>query len=1233
MFYHIYQRNSSKEIYCYNLETEESLDENEINKLLQIIGIKKSYTNFYKKDYIEYGPHLFMITPWCSNALSILYKCFLKKIIRIERSILVERSVFVEDMVDRMTETVYLSPIETFKIVSNKVPNKPYLVYNIEEENVDKKLGFDEYDIEYYKGLFEKMNKVPNNVELYDLSQSNSEHSRHWFFNGKFVKDGKELDSSLMDMIKSTQNMLRYNVSLIAFSDNSSAIRGNDISVLTPNIKNQFVLDERLYHPVLTAETHNFPTSIAPFQGATTGTGGRIRDNQSIGRGGLCIGGIAGYSVGNIDDGDYKERNVKILIEGSNGASDYGNKFGEPVIGGFCRSFGMTMDNNDRIEYVKPIMFSAGIGQMDDKHLLKETELSSGILVVRLGGPCLRIGIGGGSASSREQKMDNMEEDYNAVQRGDPEMGNRLNRVIRACVEMGDANPILSIHDQGAGGMANVTKEIVNPNGARINLNNVIIGDDTMSVMEIWVSEHQEQDTVLIDPKSVELMERICIRENLPMAIIGDIDNSGKMVVEYNDETVVEFDLESILGKDIPRKIYELCRQNNRSLISNKTVPDFNNPNNPNNFNNKYTFVLEKMLKSISICSKRFLVNKVDRSVSGLIAQQQCCGPLQIPLVDYSLVAQSYYNLFGIVSSVGERPTIGLIDTKAMARMTIGEMLTNMMFCCIDDFHNIRCSGNWMWAMKQEGEKEKLYDAVKTMTECMSELGIALDGGKDSLSMTYHDKAKDRTIKSLGTLVITGYTTTSDIRKKVTPDFKKDGNIVYYLNLSNGKYRLGGSSYYQEQGIIGDECPNFINTKKFRKYFNSIQSLVKDGVILSGHDVSDGGLIVTLLEMCFAGNKGFVGNVNITVDGERFLNNEELGVIFEVNKVHKSVVEELFMDDCHLLGRLVNEDIFEFIVNDYLIKNRVTNFRNYWENTSMKMDFIQTNKECVKMEYDIYKNWKNVPTEYEIYTDKALQILETDNNINYRPKIVIIREEGSNGDREMASIFYDVGFDVYDYTMNDLLDNDEINFDEYRGMIFVGGFSYSDVFGAGRGWYSVIMNNDRIKCMFDKFYQREDTFSLGICNGCQLMSLLNWIPQCSLVTNDSGRFESRFSRVRINKNNSIMLKNMEECILGIWTAHGEGKFLLTETISSIPIQYVDHNNLMTQVYPYNPNGSELAIAGLCSNNGRHLAMMPHPERCYIEWQKPIYNNRGGDRKSGWYIMFKNAYDWCIEYQK
>jgi len=1279
MIKHIYKYINPSLIHCFTIEYTYELSSKELSIIFQLIDVKESFKNFSYQDYIEYGPYLTMVSPWASNALHILEKCRLNSVTRIELSKLVHKNLFNRKMVDSMTQQIYNKPIETFIINETKnVFDNFYEVKNIEDENEKHKLGFDKQDLKFYHEVFQKLDRNPTNVELHDLAQSNSEHSRHWFFNGKFIdENGYIHDESLMKKIKRTLSSLEKNLneknSVIAFSDNSSSIVGNKINYLKPNILDNCYAMNNLhqYNPVFTAETHNFPTSIAPFPGAATGTGGRIRDNHSIGRGGLCLSGITGYSIGSITNGKYIVKNVETLIGASNGASDYGNKFGEPVIQGFCRSYGQTFLKNEygkkndceRIEYVKPIMFSAGIGQMNNVHTLKETHLTTDILVVRIGGPAYKIGIGGGAASSRDQKTENLGIDLSAVQRGDPEMENKLNRVIRACIELEEHNPILSIHDQGAGGMANVTKEIVCPNGAKINLKNVKLGDQSMSVLEIWISEHQEQDTILVKKDNIRLLVDICERENIDMSIIGQIDNSGKITVEYITDgvgkKVVEFDLEQILGKHIPHKFYHLVKKTpylqENSLIKTSTITR-------QDFNKK----LSKVLQHVSVCSKRFLTNKVDRSVTGLIAQQQCCGSLQTPLVDYSVTAQSYFDYYGIVTAVGERPINGLINVEAMVRMSVGEMLTNIMFCKIDSLHKIRCSGNWMWPLKMEGEKERLYKAVCTMCSIMENIGIALDGGKDSLSMVYQDDKE--VIKSPGTLVISGYTTTTDFRKKVTPDFKNAGNHVYYINLSNNRYRLGSSILNQTQEYLGlDEgCPDFEDTETFKSVFHNVQQLIENNIIISGHDVSDGGLITSLLEMCFAGNLGLTGEIviNQRTNYENFLFAEELGIIIEVHPQHQKLIEETFYKNCYYhIGTLLSEDVFNLKINTFVINNRVSYLRSLWEKTSWKLELEQTNHSCANMEYDQYSKWVS-KFNFEIYNsyikerlllldysldyslddslDHSLDYLldnSLDNSLdmlveNTKPKVAIIREEGSNGDREMAAAFYEAGFNVYDLCMNDFINGSVNGLEKFRGIVFVGGFSYSDVFGAGRGWYQIISSNTKIKREFDKFYEREDTFSLGICNGCQLMSLLGWIPKCKLVENNSGRFESRFSRVKINKNKAMMLNNMDESVLGIWTAHGEGKFVINESISHnlIALQYVDNRNEPTMLYPQNPNGSDLGIAGLCSQNGRHLAMMPHPERCYLNWQKPIRltEDKKRERYNAWFLMFKNAYEWCLE---
>jgi phosphoribosylformylglycinamidine synthase len=669
------------------------------------------------------------------------------------------------------------------------------------------------------------------------------------------------------------------------------------------------------------------------------------------------------------------------------------------------------------------------------------------------------------------------------------------------------------------------------------------------------------------------------------MAIIGNLDNSGFIKVYDDNNKIVEFNLKKILGNEIPKKIYNLEKKF-------PYISKFSNLSILNNFD--FHFKISKILRNPSVSSKRFLTNKVDRSVTGLIAQQQCVGPLHTPLCDYSLISQSYFNYTGIVTSIGEKPIIGMINVESMVRMSIGEMITNMMFCKIDNFDFIRISGNWMWPLNCFGEKERLFRAVHYMCDCIDNLNIALDGGKDSLSMLYHDNNKNEIIKSPGTLVISGYTTVSDIRKKITPDFKNNNSLVYYINLSNNKFRLGGSIYYQEFNLIGDNSPNLENEILLKNIFNIIQNLIDENIILSGHDISDGGFITTLLEMCFSGNKGFKGNFNVNCDPENFLFSEELGIIIEVDEIYKNHILNVIPKNLlYFIGYTISENIFDIElnydngneINVFCYKDKITNLRKIWEETSRIMDKLQTDINCIDIEYDNYEKWdiysnfsfNKLTNNFEEKFDKIIDdfFLNTKFNIN----LAIIRDEGSNGDREMAAAFYEAGFNVYDYCMNDFI-NKDINLDIFNGIVFVGGFTYSDVLGAGWGWYQIIKRNKKIKEEFKKFYERNDTFSLGVCNGCQLMSLLGWIPSCKLLKNDSQRFESRYSRVKIAKSNSIMLKDMENNILGIWNAHGEGKFKLDINYNkkNIALQYVDYNDNITMKYPCNPNGSQNGIA-------------------------------------------------------
>ncbi|AYV82301.1 MAG: putative phosphoribosylformylglycinamidine synthase-like [Homavirus sp.] len=866
-------------------------------------------------------------------------------------------------------------------------------------------------------------------------------------------------------------------------------------------------------------------------------------------------------------------------------------------------------------------MFSGGVGQINNNHVQKIPPKKD-MLVVKIGGPAFKIGFGGGAASSRDQNTQNHLDDMNAVQRGDAEMENRLNRLIRTCIELDDRNPIQNINDQGAGGTANVTKEIVYPNGADIYLDNIISSDLSMSPLELWISEYQENNTILIDQEDWNLLEQIAQRENVPMSVIGKINDSQKITVYNNDEVVMDLPLEPVVGNSMPAKTYKIDRVDNN-------LPPFHLDS---TLDQNILSLVKQVLSLPTVGSKRFLTNKVDRSVTGLIAGQQCVGHLHTPLSNYSITAQSHYNLTGCVTSIGEQPIKSLVNPEKMARMALGEMITNMIFAKITNLSDIRFSANWMWPLNFEGEKYNLYVACRAMCQMAKELTIAADRGKDSLSMSYKDHRQNKTIKCPPSLVVTGYAPTTDIRMRISPYFKKYNSHIYYLSFNN-QFRLGCSQLAYICGQIGNDadCPDLENIQQLKYTFATIQQLIRHGKILSGHDVSDGGVIGALCEMAFAGDMGFcvklphIDSID-SVNSVNFLFNEELGLVMEVDNTYRTEIEELFCDYLYYLGTTIDEDK---IIIDNVFSEKMTVLRMCWEKPSYEFEKLQRNPlcvECVEEEYDFYKGrHQNIP--YKMYQENRCNItLPSLITEGRKHKIAIIRDEGTNGDRELAVAFYMAGFDVYDLCINDFLTNPDLTLNSFRGIAFAGGFSYSDVFGAGQGWATIIKTNEHICNIFNDFRNRPDTFSLGVCNGAQLMCLLGWIPYCQLTNNRSNKFESRCPFVKINKTNSIMLKNMEDQMLPIWIAHGEGQFIIQDN-TEVPIQYVDNLGNATIKYPFNPNGSSNGVAAISSIDGRHLAMMPHPERCVLNWQIP-YETNNKELYSLWMQMFVNAYEWC-----
>ena len=1253
---------------CFYVEISAPLAANELPILKWLLAetfepeklCDRSFLEACEGEVIEVGPRLNFETAFSTNAVAICRSCGLRKVSRVEKSrrwVLPageDRWRSIARHHDRMTECPYPSPLESFEtgIVPEPVLTVPLLERGIEALraiNRELGLGMDAWDVGFYHDLFaNRFRRNPTNVECFQLAQANSEHSRHWFFKGKMIIDGMTQPETLLEIIKST---LRANPSnsLIAFKDNSSGIRGYEIATIIPAVPGRcspFARWKGHYDIIFTAETHNFPSGVAPFPGAETGTGGRIRDVHATGRGALVIAGTAGYCVGNLNIEDFTipgeespfaypsnlASPIQILIGESNGASDYGNCFGEPVIQGFTRSFGLRLPGGSRREWVKPIMFTGGVGQLDSRHIEKGSP-QKGMLVIQIGGPAYRIGIGGGAASSMIQGENKEELDFSAVQRGDAEMEQKMNRVIRACVEMGDRNPIVSVHDQGAGGPCNVLTELVDPAGGRIEIRNITLGDKTMSVLEIWGAEYQERTALLLNKDRLDEFRSICSREKVACEVLGEVTGDGRIVVHDSQDgsTPVDLELAPILTS-IPQKTFELERMRGRQeplcLPADLNVGD----------------ALRRIFRLPSVGSKGYLVRKVDRSVTGLIARQQCCGPLHLPVSDVSIVAQSHFSPTGAAIAIGEQPIKSLVNVRAGVRMAVAEALTNIVWAHLSALTHIKCSVNWMWAAKTPGEGAALYDGATALRDLMVSLGIAADGGKDSLSMAA--RVGDEVVKAPGQVVISAYASMPDITRVVTPDIKRPGESrLMLLDLAPGKNRLGGSALAQAFGQIGDWSPDVNDPQLLKQVFQAVQDLIAEKLILAGHDRSDGGLATTVAEMTMSGNCG----VKVTLDEKEGtipqLFSEELGLVFEYLRVDEDRICSMLRARAIPFRILGDTQIERQVVlqrgGEVVLDIATPTLLSWWEATSDEIEQLQMNP--IRAREQSGRHERPGPKYHLNFEPQPTpeRVLLREN----KPKVTILREEGSNGDREMASAFYAAGFEPWDLTMTDLL-NGDVSLDRFRGLVFVGGFSYADVLDSAKGWAGIIRFNDRLREMFDAFYRRPDAFSLGVCNGCQLMALLGWVPwmgipdtkQPRFIRNASDRFESRWPTIKIVESPAIMLRGMENSSFGIWVAHGEGRLYCPDLDilraarekNLAPVYFVDDEGAATEKYPFNPNGSSLGMAAFCSPDGRHLAIMPHPERAFLKWQWPWMPEswKSSLRASPWLRMFQNARAWC-----
>lgn len=1163
------------------------------------------------------GPRATMITPWSTNAVEICQNMDIDGIERIERFIAkkpeesFDPMLYQEyDQLDREVFDIKVSP-ESITDISN------IAAYNRKEG-----LALSDEEVAYLDQLSSKLGRPLTDSEVFGFSQVNSEHCRHKIFNGRFIIDGEEREESLFQLIKKTSK-IHPNGIVSAYKDNVAFVTGPEIEQFAPSDGSfPSPYETNLVQSVISlkAETHNFPTTVEPFNGAATGSGGEIRDRLAGGQGSLPLAGSAVYMTpySRVQqerqwEAGFPERKwlyqtpLDLLIKASNGASDFGNKFGQPLISGSVLTF-EHQEKNHRLGYDKVIMLAGGIGYGSLDQAQKKTP-SKGDIIVILGGDNYRIGMGGAAVSSANTGAFSNEIELNAVQRSNPEMQKRVANAIRAMVES-TKNPIISIHDHGAGGHLNCLSELVEDTGGEIQIDKLPLGDPTLSAKEIIGNESQERMGLIIAKQDAELLKKIADRERAPFYIVGKVtgDHHFSFVDEHKGEKPIDLALESLFG-DAPMT----------TLVDQKQIIQFDDPVHQFDHFEDY---LSDVLKLEAVGCKDWLTNKVDRCVTGRVAQQQTVGELQLPLSNCGVMALDYRGKFGVATAIGHAPIIGLIDPAKGSVNAIAESLTNIVWTPLESgIKSVSLSANWMWPCNNPGENDRLYEAVKACSDFAVELGINIPTGKDSLSMK--QKYKDGDVLAPGTVIITAAGQCQDIKKTVTPVAVANKGKLYYINLSSQKHVLGGSSLNQVRNKIGTEAPGIEDIEVFKKAFDLIQSLIDENKIIAGHDVSSGGLITSLLEMCFPSNH--VGmQIDLTAVGEKdsvaLLFGENSGVILQ----SESDLDSYFATKgvtCYPIGMTDDSGKLSLKNHNDPLDLDVSHYRDVWFSTSAALDAHQN--KCAEIRFS---NYKTTPLKFKFPNNFNGSLSRSSGT---KVKAAIIREKGSNSEREMAFAMHSVGFEVHDIHMTDLIEGRK-TLEEYQFIAAVGGFSNSDVLGSAKGWAGAFLYNPKAKKSLDDFFAREDTLSLGVCNGCQLFIALGLItPEHDILPkmshNDSGKFECQFTAVTVEESSSVMLQGMEGSTLGIWAAHGEGKFNLPlkESEYQIPAKY--HHDQ----YPANPNGSDYNAAMLCSKNGRHLVMMPHLERSTFPWNWAHYPENRTDHFSPWITAFENAKQWIV----
>lgn len=1221
----------------YALESQQTLSSENLRALTWLFSGAEALKETSLEGYYV-GPRKEMITPWSTNAIEIIQNMNIEGVIRLEEYFPVKGE---DATYDPMLQALYCGlNQELFHV--NLEPEEIKYITDIKAYNEAEGLALSPEEITYLEELSERLGRPLSDSELFGFSQVNSEHCRHKIFGGTFIIDGEERASSLFAMIKETS---QQNPGLLvsAYKDNVAFVAGPKVEQFAPHradAPDYFETKEIESVLSLKAETHNFPTTVEPFNGAATGTGGEIRDRMAGGRASIPLAGTAVYMTSYprtegaraweaySDERPWRYQTPRqILTKASNGASDFGNKFGQPLICGSVLTYEHTEGNgHPKYGYDKVIMLAGGVGYAKREYALKG-EPQTGEKVVLMGGDNYRIGMGGGAVSSVNTGLYAGAIELNAVQRANPEMQKRVQNVVRAMAES-DENPIVSIHDHGAGGHLNCLSELVEATGGHIDMDRLPVGDPTLSAKEIIGNESQERMGLLVSESAVDSLKHIAERERAPLYVVGETTDNMRLVFEKDNGTKpIDLALGDMFGSS-PKTIME-DEHVERSFAPLAYTQE------------KIEEYLHNVLRMEAVACKDWLTCKVDRSVTGRVARQQCQGEIQLPLSDLGAMALDFRGKAGIATSIGHAPQVALVDPVAGSVMAIAESLTNIVFAPLTHgLSGVSLSANWMWPCRNKGEDARLYDAVEAASQFAISLGINIPTGKDSLSMTQKYAGDEADVLSPGTVIISAAGEVSDVKKIVSPVLQNEPNsAVYHIDFSFAPLALGGSALAQSLGRLGNETPSVDEPEYFRDAFAAVQELIAGDYVLAGHDISAGGLVTTLLEMCFPNSKGGL-KIDFSAIPEtdlvKLLFAENPGVVLQLKNLKEA--EEILRSNSigfAKIAELSTERTLDIKQGKKHLSLDIDALRDVWYESSFLMDKHQTALPEAEARRDNYKQ-QTVSYKFPEGFSGKMKDLGLDPNRKTKSgiKAAILRDKGTNGEREMAYALWLAGFDVRDVHLTDLTSGRE-TLDDIQMIVFCGGFSNSDVLGSAKGWAAGILYNATAKATLERFYARPDTLSLGICNGCQLMAELEVLypeheEKHKMAHNDSGRFESGFVSLRIPKNHSVMLQNLEGTEIGIWVAHGEGKFDLKYSADKYHViaQY------KYDAYPANPNGSPHAIAGLCSADGRHLAMMPHPERAIFPWTCAYYPEaeRGEHEVTPWMVAFRNAYEWIKNYK-